>query len=57
MLLFLVERLWTEPIVTRKLLKKEYLLYFKHLNKMIDALSLKQSSSLRISKDLKNCEV
>ena len=39
-LLLLVERLWTEPFVTRNSLKKEYLLYFKHLNKMNDALSL-----------------
>ena len=38
MLLFLVERLWMETFVTRKLLKNEYFfLYYKQLNKSIDA--------------------
>ena len=57
MLLFLVERLWTEPFFKRKLLKKDNLLHLKHLNKKIDALSLKQSFSFRIFKDWKNSEV
>ena len=42
MLIFLVEQILTESSVTTYLLEKEYLLYFKHLKKMITVLSLKQ---------------